>query len=1072
MSLFTPPSQPSTSAARTSPRRRLTALVAGVTALAATGLWAPAHAVGTQSFDLVTVAADGSGPSAGQYNLTPLTMSGDARYVAFRSDATTLVAGDTNGQADIFVRDRQAGTTVRANITSAGVPDSGGSYLARISASGRSVAFLSYSSMVPADTNSNVNYFGNPDPNSNVDAYIRDLDTGVTEQVSVGPDGSQGNSSAGGGVDTSSDGRFVAFGSSATNWAAGVGNYGAIWLRDRQTGTTSLVKAGDAAFGGVGGARISDNGSVVAFVVSAPSGRNQLWAVNRATGNLTRVDVTSSGAGGNGYHVSSYDLSADGNLVAFQDDDSLVASDTNGANYDDVYVRDLAAGTTRLASLSSTGAQDVNPASEVSISGNGRFVGWTSWHNIGTPGWDAGTDVYVHDLIYGSTWHVGVDGYGTNAAANSVLDDTGEKVALNAAGTSDPALTSSQELYVATRTPDTAAPSVFGYPQTSPNPAGWYRAPVQVSWSAYDPYPSWGAASTPAPTTASIEGTNTYTSDPSCDQAGHCATGQVSLSIDLTDPSVAVTAPADGTALNYGTRVRAAYTCTDAGSGIAQCTGTVPNGDYIDTSVGQHTLTVTGTDIAGRTTATTSTYTVNATVPSAPSAVSAAAGNAAATVSWSAPRFTGGTPLTGYTVTASPGGSTVTAGAAATSTTVTGPTNGTSYTFTVKATNSVGLSAASAASNPVTPLAAAAAPTSVSTTIDPAVGGALTTDTSGTGATAQQPLVTTVVVPAGVTGDTISIAQTTSTAVAPTGYSFFGQQVDITAPVATASSPLVLTFRIDPVLAAGRTPSQIEIVRGEGTATPAVVADCLNPSAEVAAPDPCVVVDYAADGSGDIVITVYTSHASHWNFATAGDTTAPTITVSSPTNGTAYTYGQAVPVTFACADESGGSGVRSCTGTVTAGGTSRTVTTGASVDTRLVGAQSLTVTATDNAGNRRTVTTSYSVVYPFTGFFAPVAPSGLTSANAGSTVPMTFALGGDRGTAVLAATPLSYPVSCSTLASLGSSSNASGSLSYDRKSGRYTYTWPTAKSWAGSCRTFALTLTDGTTHRATFRFVS
>ena len=126
-------------------------------------------------------------------------ISADGRFVAFSSDATNLVPGDTNGTADVFVRDRQTGTTRRVSVGSGGAQGNGLSVDPAISADGRFVAFASdATNLVPGDTN------------GADDVFVRDRQTGTTRRVSVGSGGAQGDRVS---FDPaiSADGRFVAF---------------------------------------------------------------------------------------------------------------------------------------------------------------------------------------------------------------------------------------------------------------------------------------------------------------------------------------------------------------------------------------------------------------------------------------------------------------------------------------------------------------------------------------------------------------------------------------------------------------------------------------------------------------------------------------------------------------------------------------------------------------------------------------------------------------------------------------------------------------------------------------------
>jgi hypothetical protein len=197
---------------------------------------------------------------------------------------------------------------------------------------------------------------------------------------------------------------------------------------------------------------------------------------------------------------------------------------------------------------------------------------------------------------------------------------------------------------------------------------------------------------------------------------------------------------------------------------------------------------------------------------------------------------------------------------------------------------------------------------------------------------------------------------------------------------------------------------------------------------------------------------------------TVVDRTAPDITVTSPADGAVYGFGDRVLADYSCADQPGGSGVATCTGTVA---------NGAPIDTASFGSHTFEVQATDGAGNPATKTVTYSVVYDFDGFFWPVKnPPGVTKWKAGVPVPVRFSLGGFRGARPEAD---GYPrsVRCGggdMQVARAAQGKQKPAFEYDKRSERYRMLWRTDKKWAGACRDFVLKLDDGSVHTARFEF--
>ena len=245
---------------------------------------------GKTSTERVSIDSTGAQANGGSWGET---ISADGRYVAFISDATNLVPGDTNGATDIFVRDRQTNTTERVSVDSAGAQANDFSGQPSISADGRYVAFWSYATNlvpgVPGDTN------------GAYDVFVRDRLAGATERVSIDSTGMQSDGYSYQ-PSISADGRYVAFLSDATNLVPGDTNgMPDIFVHDRD----------------------ADNNGVF----------DELGPGKTST---ERVSIDSTGTQADGYSFW-LSISADGRYVAFRSAaTNLVPGDTNGKT--DVFV--------------------------------------------------------------------------------------------------------------------------------------------------------------------------------------------------------------------------------------------------------------------------------------------------------------------------------------------------------------------------------------------------------------------------------------------------------------------------------------------------------------------------------------------------------------------------------------------------------------------------------------------------------------------------------------------------------------------------------------------------------------
>jgi Tol biopolymer transport system component len=390
-------------------------------------------AVATGCLAWVSKPPDGSAPTGSSGGAA---LSADGRYVAFNSEASNLVAGDTNGTNDVFVHDRTTGTTTRVSVGAEGAQANGYTYYPSISANGRYVAFFSEASNLVAG-----------DTNEAHDVFVHDRTSGATTRVSVGAGEAEANGFSQE-PSLSEDGRYVAFGSSASNLVADDTNgMRDIFVYDRTAGTTTLVSVGsDGAQANfyAYAPSISGDGRFVAFYSSASNlvagdtnDERDVFVHDRTTGITTRVSV---GAGGVQAHSSSAypAISGDGRFVAFHSSASnLVAGDNNRTT--DVFVHDRTTGTTTRVSVGAGGVQASGGSVFPSISADGRYV---AFHSLASNLVDGDTnnteDVFVHDRTTGTTTRVSVGAGGIEAndrSEEAAMSPDGHVVAFGSSAT-------------------------------------------------------------------------------------------------------------------------------------------------------------------------------------------------------------------------------------------------------------------------------------------------------------------------------------------------------------------------------------------------------------------------------------------------------------------------------------------------------------------------------------------------------------------------------------------------------------------------------------------------------------
>jgi Tol biopolymer transport system component len=350
---------------------------------------------------LLVSRASGAGGAKGNASSGTPSISADGRFVAFASTATNLAAGDTDPASDVFVRDLVANTTALVSRSaSAGVKGNADAFTPAISAGGRFVAFASNASNLLAD-----------DPDVTTDIYVSDLQSGGLALVSradgvLGTKGSSGSTAP----RISADGTRIVFSSNAPNLDPEDPDPSPdVFVRDVRAGTTTLVSraaGGGASNGDAFSPTISADGRFVAFGSSATNllaedtdPITDVFVRDLQAGTMLLASRAGGAAGAKGDGFSDEpSIAGDGRSVTFVSNATNLHPDDTDV-IDDVFVRDLVGSSTRLVSRASALAKGNGFSQAPSISDDGGVVSFTSNSaNLAPEDPDTLLDVFVRDV--------------------------------------------------------------------------------------------------------------------------------------------------------------------------------------------------------------------------------------------------------------------------------------------------------------------------------------------------------------------------------------------------------------------------------------------------------------------------------------------------------------------------------------------------------------------------------------------------------------------------------------------------------------------------------------------------